>query len=56
MERQLVETIKASTEIMFHNFYVALITCNMDYILCDSRFGSIVIILCIPVTSGLLIQ
>lgn len=35
MERQLVETIKASTEIMFHNFYVTLITCNMDYILCD---------------------
>lgn len=35
MERQLVETIKASIEIMFHNFYVALITCNMDYILCD---------------------
>lgn len=35
VERQLVETIKASTEIMFHNFYVTLITCNMDYILCD---------------------
>ncbi len=35
VERQLVETIKAGTEIMFHNFYVTLITCNMDYILCD---------------------
>lgn len=35
VERQLVETIKASTEIMFHNFYVTLITCNMNYILCD---------------------
>lgn len=35
VERQLVETIKASTEIMFHNFYVTLITCNMGYILCD---------------------
>ncbi|MDE5995489.1 MAG: hypothetical protein K2G56_01065 [Eubacterium sp.] len=35
MERRLIETIKASTEIMFHNFYVTLVTCDMDYILCD---------------------
>lgn len=35
MERRLVETIKASTEIMFHNFYVTLVTCDMDYVLCD---------------------
>lgn len=35
MEKRLVETIKASTEIMFHNFYVTLVTCDMDYILCD---------------------
>lgn len=35
MERRLTETIKASTEIMFHNFYVTLVTCDMDYILCD---------------------
>ncbi|MCH5190411.1 MAG: hypothetical protein J1F37_07600 [Oscillospiraceae bacterium] len=34
MERRLVETIKASTEIMFHNFYVTLVTCNIDYVLC----------------------
>lgn len=34
MERRLVETIKASTEIMLHNFYVTLVTCDMDYILC----------------------
>lgn len=34
MERRLVETIKASTEIMFHNFYVTLVTCDMDYSLC----------------------
>lgn len=34
MERRLVETIRASTEIMFHNFYVALATCDMEYILC----------------------
>lgn len=34
MERRLIETIKASTEIMFHNFYVTLVTSNMDYILC----------------------
>ncbi len=34
MERRLIETIKASTEIMFHNFYVTLVTCDMDYILC----------------------
>ncbi len=35
MERRLVETIKASTEIMFQNFYVTLVTCDMDYVLCD---------------------
>ena len=35
MESRLIETIKASTEIMFHNFYVTLITCDMDYILSD---------------------
>lgn len=35
MQRQLVETITASTQIMFHNFYVTLVTCDMDYILCD---------------------
>lgn len=34
MERRLIETIKASTEIMFHDFYVTLVTCDMDYILC----------------------
>lgn len=34
MERRLVETIRASVEIMFHNFYVTLVTCNMDYVLC----------------------
>lgn len=34
MERRLVQTIQASTEIMLHNFYVALVTCDMDYILC----------------------
>lgn len=35
MQRILIETIKNSTEIMFHNFYVTLVTCDMDYILCD---------------------
>ena len=35
MERRLIETIKASTEIMFHNFYVTLVTCDMEYILAD---------------------
>ena len=35
MKRELVETIKASTKIMFHNFYVTLVTCDMNYILCD---------------------
>ena len=35
MERRLVDTIRMSTEIMFHNFYITLQTCNMDYILCD---------------------
>lgn len=34
MERRLVETIRASVEIMFHNFYVTLVTCDMDYRLC----------------------
>lgn len=35
MERRLILTIQASTQIMFHNFYVTLVTCDMDYILCD---------------------
>lgn len=35
MQRELVETIRKSTEIMFHNFYVTLVTCDMDYVLCD---------------------
>lgn len=35
MERRLAQTIQASTQIMFHNFYVTLVTCDMDYILCD---------------------
>lgn len=35
MERRLIDTIKKSTEIMFHNFYITLQTCNMDYVLCD---------------------
>lgn len=34
MERRLIETIKTSTEIVFHNFYVSLVTCDMDYMLC----------------------
>lgn len=35
MERRLVETLKNGTEIMFHNFYVTLVTCDMDYVLCE---------------------
>lgn len=35
MERKLVSVIRDSTEIMFHNFYVTLVTCDMNYILCD---------------------
>lgn len=35
MERRLVETLKNGTEIMLHNFYVTLVTCDMDYILCE---------------------
>ena len=35
MERRLTESIKATTEIMFHNFYVTLVTCDMNCILCD---------------------
>ncbi len=35
MENTLIQTIKNSTEIMFHNFYVTLQTCDMDYMLCD---------------------
>lgn len=35
MGNELVKVIKDSTEIMFHNFYVTLVTCDMDYILCD---------------------
>ena len=34
MERELIKSIKATTEIMFHNFYITLVTCDMDYILC----------------------
>ncbi len=34
MERRLVKALRASTEIMFHNFYVTLVTCNTEYILC----------------------
>lgn len=34
MERRLVETLRASVEIMFHNFYVTLVTCDTDYVLC----------------------
>ena len=53
MERRLIETIKASTEIMFHNFYVTLVTCDMDYILCDMQYGNIVIMRFILVISGI---
>lgn len=35
MKNELVKVIKDSTEIMFHNFYVTLVTCDMDYMLCD---------------------
>lgn len=35
MKRELIKSIKATTEIMFHNFYVTLVTCDMNYILCD---------------------
>lgn len=35
MEKRLVETLKNGTEIMFHNFYVTLVTCDMNYILCE---------------------
>lgn len=35
MKRDLIESIKTTTEIMFHNFYVTLVTCDTDYILCD---------------------
>lgn len=31
MKNELVKIIKDSTEIMFHNFYVTLITCDMNY-------------------------
>lgn len=34
MKRELINSIKATTEIMFHNFYVTLVTCDMNYILC----------------------
>ncbi|MEZ3421428.1 MAG: hypothetical protein K1V95_05865 [Eubacterium sp.] len=34
MKRELIESISATTEIMFHNFYVTLVTCDMNYILC----------------------
>lgn len=34
MKNELVKIIKDSTEIMFHNFYVTLITCNINYELC----------------------
>lgn len=35
MQRELIETIKASTRVLFLNFETTLKTCNMDYILCD---------------------
>lgn len=35
MERRLVDTIRKSTEILFHNFYITLQTCDMDCVLCD---------------------
>ncbi|MGN0459023.1 MAG: hypothetical protein ACI4IL_08645 [Eubacterium sp.] len=35
MRNELIKVIRDSTEIMFHNFYVTLVTCDMDYILCD---------------------
>ncbi len=35
MKRELIKSIRATTEIMFHNFYVTLVTCDMDYTLCD---------------------
>lgn len=34
IKNELVKIIKDSTEIMFHNFYVTLMTCNMNYELC----------------------
>lgn len=34
-KRELIETIIKSTQIMFHNFHTALVTCDMNYILCD---------------------
>lgn len=34
MKNELIKIIKDSTEIMFYNFYVTLITCDMNYELC----------------------
>lgn len=35
MHRELVETIKESTKVLFINFETTLKTCDMDYVLCD---------------------
>ena len=35
MRRELVETIKESTKVLFLNFETTLKTCDMDYVLCD---------------------
>lgn len=35
MRRELVETIKECTKVLFINFETTLKTCDMDYVLCD---------------------
>jgi hypothetical protein len=35
MHRELVETIKECTKVIFINFETTLKTCDMDYVLCD---------------------
>ncbi len=50
MERRLIETIETKLrEIMFHNFYVSLVTCDMDYMLC----GSMPILEALPVLQSI---